>query len=242
LVGLQGKRDAGEILPVLEAGLRDAPDDLSARQLSRWTAIVRAAGDEDIFLGPKAVLEGGERGVPIGGPQPEGPLPEGGTPDTTTPDTGTTEPGTSQPDTTEPATVRPPADVGADIATFVAHELADHFGVDVDFQRAAELGSQLGGGGGFGGDGSTGFHEALGKAIGAGVGALIGLPNAAELGMGLGGAFGKAIDSSDAAGDIGDALVNIVGAVACLLCGPHCIPCMLTAETVGGLIVHSIVH
>jgi hypothetical protein len=165
----------------------------------------------------------------------------------------TTDPGTNNPGTTDPGTVRPGsdpnqalADAGAQLGAGVGTELGVPGGAETGAaygaQYAVELAPAFGSGGPVGGvgEGSPGgtFSSHFWGAVGGVVGGLLLGPPGAAAGYAFGTGFGGTPTGIAGAQLLGTALAGITEAtgidattiVACVLCGPACVVCVLASD------------
>jgi uncharacterized membrane protein YeaQ/YmgE (transglycosylase-associated protein family) len=257
LASLQGLRDPEEITPVLEDSLRRAPDEATKAGLQR---LVSAANSIPHFLGPDGLDPGGviDFGEGTGTTDPGPPDPGTTEPRTTTPETtdpGTTDTGTTTTgtDTTNAAAVEAGqmlANAGAQLGS----QIGGGSGVPEDEQTGAVLGAQYATqiGTSFGtiageqesGDSATGtasnrFWGIVGALVG---GALFG-PAGVAAGYAFGTSFGSTAPGQAAVQGIGSVITaighelppgsDVTTVMACILCGPTCILCLLAAESGG---------
>jgi hypothetical protein len=170
--------------------------------------------------------------------------PGGGTPEpgTGTIDTGTTEPGRTGLESPDPFVVL--AEAGSQIGAEIGRQL----GVPDGFQRGAEIGAIWGPQ-----FTTTAVAETAGSSassrffsyVGAAVGFALAGPAGAAAGATFGAAFGTSgvgVTISHAVGTVLNLIIEEVGeetihdvttVVACVLCGPLCIVCVLAADAGG---------
>jgi hypothetical protein len=240
LAALQGLRDRTEIIAALQASANNAPDEASRAPLERLIALANAVPASDrILLAPNGGLDSGPgtsavgTGVNTGGTDTGGTdtggTDTGGT-DTGGTDTGVTDTGsvidTGGTDTGGTDTGGTSFDFGAQVGGQVGGEVATALGIPDGPQVGAQLGSQFGSQYGLTPGASGGLFQEFCKLVGGAVGFVLGGPGGAVAGGAVGERFGSFIDHA-----IGDEPCDAACLMACLLCGPTCLPCVLAADS-----------